>query len=53
MFGIGLPLAPIATSAFSFKTFFAVASGIQTILGTYTSIRNSQIVKKFKNSSNV
>ena len=46
MFGIGLPLAPIATSAFSFKTFFSVASGIQTILGTYASITNSQIQSK-------
>ena len=46
MFGIGLPLAPIAASGFSFGTFFAVASGLQTILGTYSSIRNSQIQAK-------
>ena len=36
MFGIGLP----------FGTFFAVASGLQTILGTYASIRNSRIQAK-------
>lgn len=46
MFGIGLPLATAASSGFSFGTFFAVASGLQTILGTYSSIRNSQIQAK-------
>lgn len=46
-FGIALaPLAAPAASGFSFGTFFAIASGIQTILGTYTSIRNSQIQAK-------
>tara|TARA_A100001011_G_scaffold238328_1_gene246289 strand:+ start:12316 stop:12999 length:684 start_codon:yes stop_codon:yes gene_type:complete len=48
MFGIGLAL-PAVTSGFSFGsfgTFFAIASGLQTILGTYSSIRNSQIQSK-------
>ena len=44
-FGIGLAL-PAVTSGFSFGTFFAVASGIQTILGTLSSVRNSQIQTK-------
>ena len=47
-FGIGLAL-PAVTSGFSFGsfgTFFLAASGLQTILGTYSSIRNSQIQSK-------
>ena len=47
MFGIALaPLATTAATGFSFGTFFAIASGLQTILGTYSSIRNSQIQSK-------
>jgi hypothetical protein len=46
-FGIALaPLAAPAATGFSFSTFFAVASGLQTILGTYNSIRQSQINAK-------
>ena len=46
-FGIALaPLAAPVASGFSFGTFFAIASGLQTILGTYSSIRNSQIQSK-------
>ena len=44
-FGIGLAL-PAVTSGFSFGTFFAVTSGIQTILGTLSSVKNSQIQTK-------
>ena len=44
-FGIGLAL-PAVTSGFSFGTFFAVASGIQTVLGTLTTVRNSRIQTK-------